>query len=117
MSSYIETAPEGVPDAQPPYLNGAAVGRTTLEPDAVLRRLLLLEAERGRRRERERAARTLDLDLIFYGDAIIDRPGLLVPHPRFRERRFVLQPLVEIAPDLRDPVSGRTIRELLNALP
>jgi 2-amino-4-hydroxy-6-hydroxymethyldihydropteridine diphosphokinase len=102
-----------VPDVQPAYLNGAVIGRTTLGPDALLRRLLELEGDRGRRRDRERAARTLDLDLILYGDAVIDRPGLLVPHPRFRERRFVLAPLAEIAPDTCDPVSGITVRQLL----
>lgn len=78
--------------------------------------MLEIEAERGRRRETERAARTLDLDLILYGDAVIDRPGLLVPHPRFRERAFVLAPLAEIAPDMRDPVSATTVRELLRDL-
>lgn len=117
VSSYIETEPEGVPDAQPPYLNGAVVGRTALPPYVLLDRLLALEAERGRRRESARAARTLDLDLILYGEAVIDRPGLVLPHPRFRERRFVLAPLSEIAPDIRDPVSGTTVRELLAALP
>jgi 2-amino-4-hydroxy-6-hydroxymethyldihydropteridine diphosphokinase len=60
-----------------------------------------------------RAARTLDLDLILYGDLVIESGPLVVPHPRFRERLFVLEPLASLAPDLRDPVTGRTIRELL----
>jgi 2-amino-4-hydroxy-6-hydroxymethyldihydropteridine diphosphokinase len=62
------------------------------------------------------AARTLDLDLILFGDAVIDEPGLVVPHPRFRERRFVLEPLAEIAPELVDPVTGLTVSELLKRL-
>jgi len=62
------------------------------------------------------APRTLDLDLVLYGDAILDEPGLAVPHPRFRDRRFVLQPLAAIAPHLRDPVTGKTMKELLDRL-
>ena len=116
VSSYIDTEPVGVPDAQPPYLNAAAIGRADMAPEALLGQLLELEAERGRRRDTARAARTLDLDLILYGDLVIDRPNLVVPHPRFRTRRFVLEPLAEIAPDLRDPVSRRTMRDLLTDL-
>ena len=63
-----------------------------------------------------RAPRTLDLDLVLFGDRIIDEPGLIVPHPRFRERRFVLEPLAEIAPGLKDPVTGKAVSELLKAL-
>jgi len=112
-SSFIETEPVDVPDAQPPYLNGAVVGKTVLEPRALLEALLAIERERGRERFGVRAARTLDLDLILYGDRIANEPGLVIPHPRFRERRFVLEPLAQIAGEWVDPGTGRTVRELL----
>jgi 2-amino-4-hydroxy-6-hydroxymethyldihydropteridine diphosphokinase len=82
----------------------------------LLDRLLAIEAERGRERPHPGAARTLDLDLILYGDELIEEPGVQVPHPRFREREFVLRPLREIAPDWVDPLSGKTIAELASAV-
>jgi 2-amino-4-hydroxy-6-hydroxymethyldihydropteridine diphosphokinase len=115
-SSSYETVPEGVEGEQPAFLNAAVIGETHLSARDVLDALLAIEAERGRERPFARAPRTLDLDLVLFGDQIIDEPGLTVPHPRFRERRFVLEPLAEIAPDLRDPASLRSIADLLDEL-
>ena len=113
VSSYYETEPVDVPGPQPPYLNAAAVGETALAPAELLAVLLDLERARGRVRPSPRAPRTLDLDLILYGDLVQSAPGLELPHPRFRERRFVLEPLAELAPEWRDPVTGKTVIELL----
>jgi 2-amino-4-hydroxy-6-hydroxymethyldihydropteridine diphosphokinase len=111
-SAAIETEPEGVAP-QPRFLNAAVVGQTDLTARLLLEFLLQVERERGRERPFPGAPRPLDLDLILYGDAVIDEPGLRVPHPRFRDRTFVLGPLEEIAPGVVDPVTGRTVAELL----
>ena len=116
VSRYYETIPVGVSGPQALFLNAAAVGDTRMSARTLLDALLAIEHERGRERPYANAPRTLDLDVILFGDAIVEEPGLQVPHPRFRERRFVLQPLAEVAPDLRDPVSGKTIAELLAAV-
>jgi len=117
LSSLIETAPvgEGL-EHDPPYLNAAGVGESPLPARELLDALRAIEAAAGRTRPYPGAPRTLDLDLILAGDDEIEEADLHVPHPRFRERRFVLGPLAEIAPDLRDPGTGLTIRELLARL-
>jgi len=116
LSSTHETAYVGAGAAQPSYLNAVAVGETSLTAHALLDALLEIERQFGRERPYPDAPRTLDLDLILYGMEILDQPGLVVPHPRFRQRRFVLEPLAEIAADWVDPVTGRTIEELLRVL-
>ena len=115
VSRYYDTVPVGVSGPQAMFLNAAAVGETALAPRALLEALLAIEQERGRERPYLNAPRTLDLDLILAGDRVVEEPGLVLPHPRFRERRFVLEPLAAVAPKLRDPVSGRTVAELLSA--
>lgn len=116
VSDIIETDPLGVSESQPPYLNAAVVGRTTLPARDLLDSLLAIEAEGGRVRRGWRSPRTLDLDLILHGESVIDEEGLQVPHPHFRDRLFVLEPLAQIAPEMRDPVTGATMGELLAAL-
>ena len=114
LSTFHETDPVGVGE-QPRFLNAAAIGRTSLEPADLLTVMLEIERTLGRERPHAGAPRTVDLDLILYGDVVVNEPGIVVPHPRFRNRGFVLEPLAEIAADWVDPVSGRTIRELLQA--
>jgi 2-amino-4-hydroxy-6-hydroxymethyldihydropteridine diphosphokinase len=114
VSTFLETEPVGVGPEHGVYLNAAVVGRTELSARVLLERLLEIEEERGRARPYPMAPRTLDLDLILYGEEIIQEYGLTVPHPRFRERGFVLGPLAEIAPEMIDPTTRQTISELLN---
>ena len=116
FSSRHETAPVDVVGRQPTFLNAAVVGLTRLPPLDLLRALQQVELERGRERPYANAPRTLDLDLILYGDLVTADERLVVPHARFRGRAFVLEPLAEVAPDLVDPVTGLTIRELLARL-
>jgi 2-amino-4-hydroxy-6-hydroxymethyldihydropteridine diphosphokinase len=113
QSSWHDTAPVGVSSAQPRYLNGVVIGETALSARELLDRLLAIEREAGRMRPSAMAPRTLDLDLILFGDKQIEEPGLTVPHPRFRERLFVLEPLAEVAPGWIDPATGQSISELL----
>ena len=105
-SSLYRSAPVGVV-AQPDFINAVAAVETALTARALLDALLAEEKRFGRTREFPNAPRTLDLDLLLYGDRVIDEPGLVVPHPRMHERAFVLAPLAEIAPDIAIPGKGR----------
>ena len=112
VSSFRETDPVGMVD-QPCFVNAAAALETSLRPRELLERLLDVERSLGRDRavEERWGPRTLDLDLLLYGGETIDEPGLEVPHPRLAERAFVLEPLLELDPDLRLP-DGRPLRDL-----
>lgn len=116
VSGFMATRPYGVTD-QPDFLNGAAEIKTDKSPTELLRVLLQIEQEMGRKRIRRWGERNIDLDLLLYDDRIIDLPDLQVPHPDMHNRDFVLCPLVEIAPDAVHPVFGKTIRQLWEELP
>jgi 2-amino-4-hydroxy-6-hydroxymethyldihydropteridine diphosphokinase len=116
VSSFIETAAWPDP-AQPPFTNAAASLRTSLQPLALLELLHVIETAYGRVRSHPNAPRTLDLDLLAHGGTVLTGELLTLPHPRLAQRRFVLQPLAEIAPAWRHPVSGLTPGEMLAALP
>lgn len=116
-STFIETEPVGNTD-QPLFLNGAIKLRTTLSPRELLDRCLRVESDLGRVRSPTRrwGARTIDIDLLLFGERLIDENGLRVPHPRLHERFFALKPASEIADDMRHPILKKTMGELLNSL-
>ena len=116
LSSFYETSPVGPAD-QPPFINAVLRLATLLASYDLLTRLQFIEsAIFSRKKTIHWGARTIDLDLLLYGNEVINAEGLTVPHPRMTERRFVLQPLSDIAPDLMHPVLGKRIVELLNSL-
>lgn len=115
VSTLRETDPVGYVE-QPRFLNAAAAVETELPPRALLDRLLAIERAQGRTREGPRyGPRTIDLDLLLYGDEVVDEPGLTVPHPRLHERAFALEPLAELAPGVVVPGRGR-VEKLLAEL-
>jgi 2-amino-4-hydroxy-6-hydroxymethyldihydropteridine diphosphokinase len=113
VSGLLETDPVGGPAGQERYLNGAARVRTTRDAGSLLTLMLAIEKRLGRRRRVPCGPRSIDLDLLLFDDAVIDQPGLTVPHPRMCERWFVLKPLAEIAGEVIHPITRQSIREML----
>ncbi len=115
-SCIYETEPVEVPE-QPEFLNLVCRVQTELEPEALLRACQEIESELGRIRQEIKGARNIDIDILFYGQQILQRPSLKIPHPAWCKRNFVLVPLAEIAPDFRDPVTAKTVAQLRRESP
>ena len=116
VSSFYETEPVEVTD-QPWFLNCAVGLETALTAEQLMARLLQIEQEMGRRRVQKKGPRTIDIDILLFDDLILDSPDVTIPHPAMQERRFVLEPLAEIAAEARHPGMKKTIREMLEELP
>jgi 2-amino-4-hydroxy-6-hydroxymethyldihydropteridine diphosphokinase len=115
VSSVYETQSWGKTDA-PDYLNQVLMLQSELPAVELLHKILAIESKLGRRREEKWGSRTIDIDILFYGDAVINKPNLQVPHPELHNRRFTLEPLAEIASDFVHPVSHKNILQLKNEL-
>ena len=115
-SSLYETEPVEM-ERQPWFLNCVVALETELMPKQFLARTITIEQKMGRRRTQPKGPRTIDIDILLFGGSVVDTSALTIPHPAMHERRFVLEPLTEIAPDLRHPVFKKTVREMLAALP
>jgi 2-amino-4-hydroxy-6-hydroxymethyldihydropteridine diphosphokinase len=116
VSALYETQPVDLPD-QPWFLNCVAAIETDKTPRELLQLALQIEAAMGRLRMRKHGPRNIDIDVVLFGDRVVDEPGLKIPHPAMHQRKFVLEPLVEIAPEARHPELKKTARELLTELP
>jgi 2-amino-4-hydroxy-6-hydroxymethyldihydropteridine diphosphokinase len=116
VSSFYETEPVEVTD-QPWFLNAVVAIETEQSPEQLMASVLQIEEAMGRQRVQKKGPRSIDIDILHFGDQIVNSSDVTIPHPAMHERRFVLEPLAEIAPDLRHPVLNKTTRELLDMLP